>query len=68
MCLNLYTYWFKASKYSYASTSLKSMATTNQKHTINSERPKEKELKPSTKENQTMKENFQTTKGKTKIS
>ena len=28
MCLNLYTYWFKAIKYSYASTSLKSMATT----------------------------------------
>ena len=68
MCLNLYTYWFKASKYSYASTSLKSTATTNQKHTINSERLKEKELKHTTKENQTMKENFQTTKGKTKIS
>ena len=60
MCLNLYTYLFKASKYSYASTSLKSMATTNQKHTIDPERPKEKELKHTTKEN------HQTIKGETK--
>ena len=64
-CLNLYDYQFKASRHSYGSTHLNSMVTTNQKHTIDSEKPKRKELKHTTKENQTIKEKFQTIKGKT---
>ena len=44
MCLNLNDYQFKASRYSYGSTSTNSMATTNQKHTIDSQKPKTMEL------------------------
>ena len=56
MCLNLNDYQFKASRYGYGSTSTNSMATTNQKHTIDSQKAK-RELKHNTKENhQTQKE------------
>ena len=46
MCLNLYDYQFKASRYSYRSTYLNSMVTTNQKLKIESQ--KFKERNPST--------------------
>ena len=58
MCLNLYDYQFKASRYSNVSIYLNSMVITNQKHTTDSQ--KTKNLKHTTKEN------HQTTKGKTK--
>ena len=45
MCLNLCNYQFKAGRYSYGSTYLKTRVTTNQKHTIDSQTPKGKELK-----------------------
>ena len=51
MCLSLYDSQFKASRYSYGSTYLKTRVTTNQKHTIDSQEPKRKEFKH-TKENQ----------------
>ena len=41
----------KASKYSNGSTYLKTKVTTNQKHTIDSQKPKRKELKNNMKEN-----------------
>jgi len=44
MCLNLNDYQFKASRYSYGLTSTNSMATTNQKHTIDLQKPKTREL------------------------
>ena len=43
MCLNLNDYQFKASRYGYGSTSTNSMATTNQKHTTDSQKPKTKD-------------------------
>ena len=60
MCLNLYDYQFKASRYSHGSTYLKTRVTTNQKHTTDSQKAKRKEFK------HTERENHQTTKGKTK--
>ena len=60
MCLNLYDYQFKASRYSYGLTYLKTRVTTHQKDTIDSQKPKRKELKHNTKEI------HKTTKGKTK--
>ena len=45
MCLNLYDYQSKASRYSYGSTYLKTRVTTNQNYTIDSQKPKTKELK-----------------------
>ena len=51
MYLNLYNYQFKANRYSYGSTYLKSRVTTNQKHTVDSQKPKRKELKHTTEEN-----------------
>ena len=60
MWLNLNNYQFKASRYSYGSTYLNSMVTTSQKYTIDSQKPKRKELK------QTTKENYKTTTRKTK--
>ena len=41
-CLNMNDYQFKASRYSYGSTYLKSMVNTNEKHTIDSQKPKKK--------------------------
>ena len=61
MCLSLYDYQSKASRYSYGLTYLKTRVTTNQKHIIDSQKPKTKELEHNTKEN------HQTTRGKTKI-
>ena len=58
MCFNLYEYQSKASRKEL--TYLKNRATTNQKHTIDSQKPKRREHKHNTKEN------YQTTKGKTK--
>ena len=60
MCLSLYDYQSRASRCSNELTSLKNSVTTNQKHTIGSQKPKRRELKHSTKEN------HQTTKGKKK--
>ena len=60
MSLNLNDYQFKASRYSYGSTYLNSMITTNQKYTIDSQKPKRKELKNNTEKN------HQTTKEKNK--
>ena len=60
MCLSLYDYQSKANRYSYVLTYLKIRVTTNQKHTIDSQKPKRKELKYNTKEK------HQTTEGKTK--
>ena len=65
MCLNLYDYQFKASRYSYGLIYLNSMVTMNHRHKIDSQKSKRKELKHTTKENQTIKEKFQTIKGKT---
>ena len=50
---------FKENRYSYGSTYLNSMVSTNRKYTIHSQKTKRKELKHTTKEN------HQTTKGKT---
>ena len=60
MCLSLYDYQSKASRYSNGLTYLKNRVTRNQKYTIDSQKPKSKEHKHNTKEN------HQTTKGKTK--
>ena len=60
MCLNLYDYQSKAGSYSYGSTYLKTRVTTNQNHTIDSQKQKRKEFKHNTKEN------HQITKGKAK--
>ena len=51
MCLNLYDYPSKANRYSCGLTYLKTRVTTNQKHRINSQKPKRKELKYNVKEN-----------------
>ena len=51
MCLSLYDYQSKASRYSYGLTYLKTRVTTNQKHIIDSQKPKTKELEHNTKEN-----------------
>jgi len=45
MCLDLCDYQFKESRYSYESTYLNSRVTTNQKHSIDSQKTKRKELK-----------------------
>ena len=74
MCLNLYYYQSKASRYSYGLKYLKTRVTTNQKHTVDSPKPKRKKLKYNTKENhQTIKaklkrrnEQIRTTKNKEK--
>ena len=60
MCLSLYDYHSKASLYRKGLTYVKNRATTNQKHTIESQKTKRREHKHN------MKENHQTTKGKTK--
>ena len=60
MCLSLYDYLSKASRYSNGLTHLKTRVTTNQKHATDSQKPKRKEFKHNTNEN------HQTTKGKTK--
>ena len=44
MCLDLCDYQFKESRYSYGSTYLNSRVTTNQKHSIDSQKTKRKEL------------------------
>ena len=59
-CLDLYDHQSKGSRYNYVLTHLKTRVTTNQKHTIDFQKPKRKELKHNAKEN------HQTTKGKTK--
>ena len=60
MYLNQYDFQFKASRYSYGSTYLKTRVTTNKKYTIDSQKLVRKELKHTTKEN------HQTTKEKPK--
>ena len=60
MCLSLYDNQSKTSRYSNGITYLKTRVTTNQKHTIDSQKIKRRELKHNTKEN------HHTTKGKTK--
>ena len=45
MCLNLYDYHSTASRYSYRLTYIRNRITTNQKHTIESQKSKTKELK-----------------------
>ena len=60
MCLSLYDYRSKASRYTMGLTYLKNRVTTNQKHKTDSQKPKRREHKYNTKEN------YQTTKGKTK--
>ena len=57
MCLRLYDYQSKARRYSNGLTYLKTRVTTNQKHIIDSQKPKRK-----LKHNR----NQQNTKGKTK--
>ena len=59
MCLSLYDYQSKASRYRNGLAYLKNRVITNEKNTIDSQKPKRKELKHTTKENQF-------TKGKTK--
>lgn len=49
-CLNLNDYQFKASRYSHGSTYMNSIITTNQKHIIDSQKPKVREHKHDTKE------------------
>ena len=51
MCLHLYNYLSKASRYSYRLTHLKTRVITNKKYIINSQNPKRNELKHNTKEN-----------------
>ena len=51
MCLSLYDYQSKSRRYSNALTYLKTKVTANQKHTINSQKPKRRELKHNRKEN-----------------
>ena len=66
-CVWAYDYQYKASRYRKGLSYLTNTATTNQKHTIASQKPKRREHKHNTKENhQTTKGNHQTTKGKTK--
>ena len=61
MCLSLYDYQSKASRYSNWLTYLKkNRITTNQKHTIESQKPKRREYKHN------IKENHHTAKRKTK--
>ena len=60
MCLKSHDYWSMGNRYSYASTYLKTRITTNQKHTVDLQKPKRKEFKDYKDEN------HQTTKGKTK--
>ena len=60
MCLSLYDYQSKASRSSNGLTYLKPKVTANQKHTIDSQKPKRRQLKHDTKEN------YRTTKEKTK--
>ena len=60
MCLNLYDYQSKASRYGYGLTYLKSRVTTNQKYARDSQELKRKELKHNTKGK------HQTSEGKTK--
>ena len=58
MCLNLNVYQFLKSRYSYRSTYMNAMVTTNQKPTIDIQKEERKEHRQSTKENhQTTKEN-----------
>ena len=59
-CLSLYDYQSKASRYKKGLTYLINRVTTNQKHKIDSQKPKRREHQHNTKEN------HQTTKGKTK--
>ena len=59
MCLSLYDYRSKASRYTMGLTYLKNRVTTNQKHKTDSQKPKRREHKYNTKEN------YQTTRGKT---
>ena len=51
MCLSLYDYQSKASRYRKGFIYLKNRVTTNQKHTIDSQKPKRREHKHNTKEN-----------------
>ena len=60
MCLNLYDYQAKASRYSYGLAYLKTRVTTSQNRMIESPKIKRKQFKHNTKEN------HQTTKRKTK--
>ena len=61
MCLSLYDYQSKASRYSNGLTYLKTRVTPNQKYiTIDSQKQKRKQFKHNTNEN------HQTTKGKRK--
>lgn len=61
MCLSLYDYQSKAKRYYRKGLlHLKNRLTTNQKYTIDSQKPKTRERKHNTKEN------LQTTKGKRK--
>ena len=61
MCLSLYYYQSKASRYINGPTHLKMRVTTNQKHKIDSQKSRRREVKHNSKEN------HQTTGGKTKI-
>ena len=57
MCMNLNDYQFKTSRHNYGSTYINPMITTNQKPTIDTQKPKRKEPKDTTKENhQTIRE------------
>ena len=49
MYLSLYDYQSKASRYTKGLTYLKNRVTTNQKHTIDSQKPKEREYKYNTR-------------------
>ena len=60
MCLNLNDSQFKSSRDNYGSTYMNPILTTNQKPTIDTQTPKRKESKHTTKEN------HQTTTGETK--
>ena len=60
MCLSLYDYQSKVSRYRKGLIYLKSRETTNQKHTIDSQKPKRREYKHK------MKGNHQTAKRKRK--
>ena len=51
MCFNLNDYWFKTSRYSYSSTYMEPMVTTNQKFTVDAQKLQRKECKDTTKEN-----------------
>ena len=57
MCLNLNDYQFKTSSYSFSSTPMNPMVTTNQKPTVDKQKKERKEHKHTTKENhQTVRE------------